>query len=1075
MITDSVWYKGFALFERLEALKARGTTLPRLSQGVSEIADRRMQAWYSQEPFSDQQLFAQRLSMDAIDDEEFRSLLAGEIAPLTENEPQLPTWLDRLTQALSDHKLSTHPYTLPEQGAGAFLTAFSPLIGHYRTQLLDGMKALVQEHPSAPFVPQDGEALLWENVVLRLTSIVSRTMVLELQVARLQDRLQGETPEARFHSFIYYISQEHVAQSLLEEYPVLARVLTTCLEAWVEASLEFLSRLCADWQAILQTFAQGEEPGLLVKMEVSGDYHRRGRAVALLGFSSGFRLVYKPKSLDADENFQALLSWLNRHGQEPELRPTRMINRGTYGWCEFLAFQPCTSSEEVARFYQREAGLLAVLYLLAATDFHYENILAVGEHPMLVDYESLFHPAVRTGTAERDERIRNVLDDTVFSVGLLPRRTWGTAEFAGVNLSGLGGDFAQVSPREGTHWFHTGTDEMHMGRKHGTIAGKEGHNLPILNGQQVSVLEHREAFVAGFTATYQLLLQHRAELQASDGPLARFADNELRLLVRPTYIYSLMLRESYHPDLLRDGLERDRFFEKLWKPAKLAPTLPQFIPFERADLWQGDFPIFFVRPDSHHIWSSSGEHLENVLLYSGMERVQRNLQRLSEADLQWQQWIIQASLTALTINTSDTYAPQGGPLPEVADVSQASVQAQALRAACAVGDRLVELAQRERGIASWVGLRAYQEQYWDVALLDLRLYAGLPGVALFLAYLGQQTSEQRYTALAKEAVANIRRQLIEEPTPLFSIGAFDGYGGLIYAFTHLATLWESAELFVEAENLGDTVLALLEKDQKCDIIDGAAGCIGSLLSLYERRPSPRTRQIMIQCGQMLLKKAQVCTTGIGWVTALSPQPLAGFSHGSAGIAWALLRLAAVVGMPQFAEAALATIAYERSLFSPEQQNWSDLRIDNTGDTGETPTYMSAWCHGAPGIGLARVAALSSLDTAEVREEIAQAIATTLASGFGRNHSLCHGDLGNLELLLLASQTLADQTLQEQTWTMAARLLASIEQHGWLCGVPLKVENPGFMAGLAGIGYELLRLANPEMIPSVLVLESPRQR
>jgi hypothetical protein len=36
-------------------------------------------------------------------------------------------------------------------------------------------------------------------------------------------------------------------------------------------------------------------------------------------------------------------------------------------------------------------------------------------------------------------------------------------------------------------------------------------------------------------------------------------------------------------------------------------------------------------------------------------------------------------------------------------------------------------------------------------------------------------------------------------------------------------------------------------------------------------------------------------------------------------------------------------------------------------------------------------------SAEVRTDIAHALHTTLAEGFGRNHSLCHGDLGNVDL------------------------------------------------------------------------------
>ncbi len=134
--------------------------------------------------------------------------------------------------------------------------------------------------------------------------------------------------------------------------------------------------------------------------------------------------------------------------------------------------------------------------------------------------------------------------------------------------------------------------------------------------------------------------------------------------------------------------------------------------------------------------------------------------------------------------------------------------------------------------------------------------------------------------------------------------------------------------------------------------------------------------------------------------------------------------------------------------------------------------MTAWCHGAPGIGLARLRCLQHLDDAAIRAEINTALQTTLDQGFGHNHSLCHGDLGNLELLLQASLTLDDPQWKTQVDRLAAIILESIDKHGWLCGVPLGVETPGLMTGLAGIGYGLLRLAAPERVPSVLVLEHP---
>ncbi|MDF5731443.1 MAG: hypothetical protein PUP92_26425 [Rhizonema sp. PD38] len=196
------------------------------------------------------------------------------------------------------------------------------------------------------------------------------------------------------------------------------------------------------------------------------------------------------------------------------------------------------------------------------------------------------------------------------------------------------------------------------------------------------------------------------------------------------------------------------------------------------------------------------------------------------------------------------------------------------------------------------------------------------------------------------------------------------------------------------------------------------------------------------------------------------QPLAGFSHGAAGMAWALLKVYALSGEERFLQAALHAIAYERSLFSPQLGNWLDLRGDE-----RYSGFMTAWCNGATGIGLARLDSLAYLDDAEIRLEINTALQTTITHCFGHNHSLCHGDLGNLDLLVKANSTFNDSEYRAVSDRFASIILESIYQNGWLCGVPLGVETPGLMTGLAGIGYGLLRLAEPERVPSVLLLEA----
>jgi type 2 lantibiotic biosynthesis protein LanM len=359
----------------------------------------------------------------------------------------------------------------------------------------------------------------------------------------------------------------------------------------------------------------------------------------------------------------------------------------------------------------------------------------------------------------------------------------------------------------------------------------------------------------------------------------------------------------------------------------------------------------------------------------------------------------------------------------------------------------------------------------------LDLYDGQTGVLLFLAYLGALTGERRYTTLAESALASVRRMIDRDRSTIEAIGYAEGWGGVIYVYCHLHALWRRADLLAEADAILELLPPLIDDDDRLDLIGGSAGCIGGLISLYHCSHSPRVLEIAVRCGDHLLSRARTMDCGIAWESPVPVlQPLTGFAHGNAGIAWALGELADLTGEARFRRGEHAAISYERSLFSAEAKNWPDLR--NRSGRGleagtDQPSFTTAWCYGAPGIGLARILSLGRLDEPATRAEIEAALETTLAGVFGDNHSLCHGDLGNLELLLQAGERLEDPRWRAEADRVAAATLASIRRDGWLCGISSGVETPGLMMGLAGIGFGLLRLAEPRRTPSVLALEPPR--
>ncbi len=1067
------WYEAITLSERIESLRALSHPLP--GKIDAERAAQLLERWRTDAPFDQEKLFLQRFDIYGINEEGLKYLLGETIESLRERWPIAPPWLQQLSEAFGgksgekERSAKRLFASAPTQGENKpdqwkLLFVIEPLLDRALDRLRAGIEAVAEERQGLPFDAETIDAKFIPSLLASVIQVLAPTLILELNVARLRGQLNGDTPKARFNSFVESLREPDKTLALLEEYPVLARQITTRINCWVDYSLEFLQHLCHDWDLILAEFGAGRDIGVLAEIQAgAGDHHREGRSVLIATFGLGFKIVYKPRSLAVDLHFQELIEWLNDHGASPPLRTLKVLDRGKYGWEEFVAAESCASITDVERFYRRQGEYLALLHLLRATDFHLENLIAAGEHPVLIDLESLFHPGLVSDPGTDSEWLADEsMERSVLRVGLLPSQLWLNEEGEGIDISGLGGAPGQLTPFEVPYVEDAGSDEMRISRKRTAIP--VGQNRASLNGVEVNLPEYSEAIIAGFTNIYRILQKHGCELLAENGALARFADDEIRVILRPTTTYGRLLQESYHPNLLRRGLDRDRYFDRLWVAAEHQPELARVISDEHDDLQRGDIPIFTTRVGALDLWSSAGRRIPGWMRDSGLDRTRALISELSEEDMERQVWFIRASLVPPSLEPPRSL--RSVPRSSEPQAHQCPVERSVLlKMASRIGDRLERLAIRGGDDATWIGLTSVNERSWSLRPLGVDLYGGVAGVALFLACLGDLTGEERYIALARAASRQMERQVEKLRTSLTLIGGFSGWGGVIYALTRLGALWRDRVFFEQAEDIIDLVSNLIERDDSYDVIAGSAGCIGALLSMHHCTGSARSLAVAAQCGDRLIACSKPMNTGIGWSgRAMGDTPLAGFSHGAAGIAWALLKLAAVTNADRYRSAAVAAIEYERSLFLPTGQGWLDPRRRETRDQGH---IMTAWCHGAPGIGLGRLTSLTRIDDEKVQAEIRVALELTLARGFGQSHSLCHGDLGNLDFLLQARAMLNDGgALIER---ISAIILQDLEIHGPVCGVPSGIESPGLMTGLAGIGYGLLRIAEPARIPSVLTL------
>ncbi|HKV38914.1 MAG TPA: type 2 lanthipeptide synthetase LanM family protein, partial [Blastocatellia bacterium] len=1008
------FYRAVSLRERARLLKKSSSDASFAADIDSTLADDLLREWQEQSPFKAGDYFRERLALDEIAEGDFRRLLGEPPESIQARLTQPPDWLKEIDRAFSASPAGTQSFEIPsnlrELPEAGFLNLIRPLIDRGFDRLRSTVRRLLEDANRPDIDPDSASALFFSGLPAALLGMLLQTMVLELNVARLQGWLPGESSEARFESFIIHLSRPETRLTLLAEYPVLARRLVNHIDRWVDFGIEFIGHLAADWNALAVEFNKGHSLGHLVEITGgAGDSHRGGRTVLLLKFSSDLKLVYKPRPMAVDGHFQQLIQWANGQGIEPNLRVLAVYDRGDHGWSEFVEAKPCTSEDELKRFYERQGIYLALLYALEAVDFHYENLIASGEHPVLIDLESLFHPDVRTmGIEQPDAKlVANFVTDSVLRIGLLPSRSWAHNEFEGIDLSGLGARRGQPSPDRFLDFVAVGTDEMRAVRSRRELGS--GSNRPSLAGLEANALDYVDDIVAGFTRAYQALHRNRDELLAAGGPLRCFSEDQVRVVVRATRGYGVLLQESLHPDFLKDGLDLDLFLDRVWVGVEDNEHLLSVIPSERADLARDDIPLFTTTPVSHDLRSSEGP-IPNYIRETGIERVERRVSGFCSEDLQRQIWLIRSSLATLALADNELKWPRyeepalsqivwpADGDERVNDAHWGRLRPALIAQACAVADRIISGSISDGRDLAWIGL-SFSNKRWSLDPLLEDLYGGSSGLILSLAYLGAATGEDRYTRIARAALGTLRARLEYSSERLTAIGAFSGWGGILYLLSHLLVLWNDRSMLSQASSILDRLRSLIGSDEDIDIIGGSAGCIGSLLSLFEVTGLGEALDLALACGDRILSRARVMEQGAGWFTRIDTvKPITGFSHGASGIAWALIKLASATGEQRFLPAALDAITYEGTCFSAAEGNWLDTGTADPELQPLTagPALSVSWCYGAPGIGLARIAASRCFSEPFVGEELKAAADTTLKRGFGRNHSLCHGDLGNLD-------------------------------------------------------------------------------
>ncbi|PRP94326.1 type 2 lanthipeptide synthetase LanM family protein [Enhygromyxa salina] len=1072
------------IHERLTQVRGGSIDVPRADTFAGAEG---LQAW--QEALSSRgnpELFARRLHWDDLE----LSDAAAVYAELP--SPDLPSWARALLEILRELGSSPAAGSLADQAPAdeapvPFEHVLGPLVSIARARLCRQLGAELDPRVAASAIRD-----LERRLLLDLSEMSARSLwVLFINDAPLGlTILSAMVPGAADAQTEYYdrFVQQQLDDrfhTLLTKFPVVGRMWATRICQWVETTAEFLVRLGNDW-ADLQAFATDQAAATqpfqsLVSIATGlSDAHNGGRQVSILTFDNGFRVVYKPRDLGVSVAYHAFLRWCEAQGLGLGLKALSILEGAGYGWVQHVPHAPCDSDREFSVFYERAGGLLCVLYLLGATDCHFENVIASGEDPHVVDGETLLSPRHDIRDDYEDASLGNNVAErrfreSVIRTNVIPQWRFAPELGSVADISALGSASESAADVQVLLWTAINSDGMRP--LYGSAPQSRLQNVPFSSAGPADFIQFLDELRSGFRTTYRFLMARRAELLSTQSPLREFQGKRVRFVYRPTHVYQGQIRAGFDPALQRDGREWSLNHEQLVQAFLTAPDKPRdwaVFRDEIRELEQLDVPYFYCAANGTSLCSRT-QQIENFFVETAFDGLLERLKTLSPEDLEFQDQLIRASYAARRVQAF-------GPVEESASEGHLDPQASPLDPALALeeAERIAnDLARTcirdENGTPHWLDF-SYSPSFGTVELnlTGPSLYAGCCGIALFLASLDAVKQTDDYGDLWRSALLPIEGKVGEysrdDWAEKLGIGGGNGLGGILYALSRIADLrpMEHARMrHLAGQVMNLDVRGLVRSKQETDIIAGAAGFLLGALSAFDAFGDSRYLELAQFCGESIVAKQE--RDGGGWNQVGCHVPATGFSHGAAGISHALMRLHELGGDESLREAAERGVAYEASVFDRASGNWPVLR--DSFSIADADHFRVSWCHGAPGIGSSRLAALESHDHAAGRADLEAAIETTRAHPVTALDQVCCGNLGRLSFLFTAARHQGDIALERAVLTRARWLVERARQqgrYGLFHGEELQVDNPGFFQGNAGIAYTLLRFTHPELLPDVLV-------
>lgn len=366
---------------------------------------------------------------------------------------------------------------------------------------------------------------------------------------------------------------------------------------------------------------------------------------------------------------------------------------------------------------------------------------------------------------------------------------------------------------------------------------------------------------------------------------------------------------------------------------------------------------------------------------------------------------------------------------------------------------------------------------------SLDLYHGSAGVVLFLAELARATGQSTYLDQAERGLRHIAAASPASPS-VWEIGLYGGTAGHVCVALALHAISGESEHRDIASRLTDRLVTSVQRSSAdgrhlggvSDIMYGAAGVIVVLLEAARALQRPDLIGLASQLASELVDNAEPAAptaSGVRWkMTPSDTYYMPNFSHGTAGVAYSLVRLYDETGDKKLLDTALAA---DRHLLALADTGHGGFRVQHV-DPDAPHRFYLAWCHGPPGTARFYHALHRATKDPRWRSRVLACASSVRRSGipeletggFWYNAGQCCGSAAVAEFYL-GLAALENQPAWEG-------LAAAVVDHIIARGTPTEsgglewvhAENraepywrqsyTGYMQGAAGIGSLLIRLA-----------------